>query len=417
MAAATAGCLALAGCSGNSDTPSGNDSTGQEQVEVFTWWSTGSEALGLEAMVEVFDRDHPDVNFVNGAVAGGGGSSKNLLQDRLDAGDPPDSFQAHAGLEIQDYILAGQVEDISALYDEFNLRSVFPTDLVDLLTSGGKIYSIPSNIHRANVIWASVPVLTAAGLPATAEFDSMSAFIEALEQIKTATPDAIPLSVGGVWTQVHLLEVVLIAELGPQAYNGLWDGTTDWKSGEVKAALEIFNKLMSYTNTDRDSLDWEEPSTMLIDGQAAFNIMGDWAPANFDSKNQVDGADYVYAPAPGTAGVFDFLADSFTLTTGAPHPEGAKAWLQTISSLDGQVAFNQIKGSIPARTDITPSDFSTYQQTAISSFKNDTIVPSLQHGAAATIVQLNTITQAVSKFTSGASDIETFQAELAQAMA
>jgi glucose/mannose transport system substrate-binding protein len=413
----TAGCLALTGCSGNNDKPDGDNTAATEQVEVFTWWSTGSEALGLEAMVQVFDRDHPDVNFVNGAVAGGGGSSKNLLQDRLDAGDPPDSFQAHAGLEIQDYILAGQVEDISSLYDEFNLRSVFPSDLIDLLTSGGKIYSIPSNIHRANVIWASVPVLEAAGLQATAEFASMSAFIEALDKIKAASPDIVPLSIGGVWTQVHLLEVVLIAELGTDAYNGLWDGKTDWKSGQVKAALEIFNKLITYTNEDRDSLDWEEPSTMLINGEAAFNIMGDWAPANFDSKNQVDGKDYVYAPAPGTVGVFDFLADSFTLTTNAPHPEGAKAWLQTISSLDGQVAFNRIKGSIPARTDITPSDFSTYQQTAIASFKNDTIVPSLQHGAAATIVQLNTITAAVSKFTSGASDIETFQAELAQAMA
>lgn len=404
-----AAALVLAGC-----TSSDGD---KNKVEVFTWWSTGSEALGLEAMVKVFDANHPDITFVNGAVAGGGGSAKNLLQDRLAAGDPPDSFQAHAGMEIQDYIEAGQVQDVSDLYDEFDLRGVFPQDLIDLLTSDGKIYSIPSNIHRANMLWASVPVLEQAGLPTDAvSFASMGDFIAALEQVKQNAPNVQPLSIGTTWTQVHLFEVVLIAELGPKAYTGLWDGTTDWTGSEVADALSTFETLMSYTNTDRDGLDWEEPHTMLIDGKAAFNIMGDWAPANYDARNQVDGTDYVYAPAPGTDGVFDFLADSFTLTTNAPHPDGAKAWLETISSKDGQVAFNKIKGSIPARTDIDATEFSTYQQTAITSFADDTIVPSLQHGAAATTKQLNDITAAVSKFTTGGSNLSTFQSELAAAM-
>lgn len=409
LALGAAAALVLAGCS------SSNDSK-DNQVEVFTWWSTGSEALGLDAMVAVFNKQHPDTKFINGAVAGGGGSAKNLLQDRLAAGDPPDSFQAHAGKEIQDYIEAGQVQDVSNLYDEFDLHTVFPQDLIDLLTSDGKIYSIPSNIHRANVLWASTSVLEQAGLPTDVKFATMDDFIAALAQVKQNTPSIIPLSIGTTWTQVHLLEVVLISELGPQAYIGLWDGTTDWNSAEVTTALGKFETLMSYTNTDRDDLDWEEPSTMLIDGKAAFNIMGDWAPANFDSHKQVDGKDYVYAPAPGTDGVFDFLADSFTLTTNAPHPNSAKAWLETISSKDGQVAFNKVKGSIPARTDIDPAEFSTYQQTAITAFADDTIVPSLQHGAAATTKQLNDITAAVSKFTTGASNLSTFQSELASAM-
>lgn len=405
LALGAAAALALVGCSsGKSD---------DNKVEVFTWWSTGSEALGLDAMVQVFDRDHPDITFVNGAVAGGGGSAKNLLQDRLAAGDPPDSFQAHAGKEIQDYIEAGQVQDVSNLYDEFDLRGVFPQDLIDLLTADGKIYSIPVNIHRANVLWASLPVLEQAGLSADVHFASMDDFIAALEQVKQNVPGVVPLSIGTTWTQVHLFEVVLIAELGPQAYTGLWDGTTDWKGSQVADALATFETLMSYTNTDRDGLEWEEPHTMLIDGKAAFNIMGDWAPANYEAH---DVGDYAFAPAPGTDGVFDFLADSFTLTTNAPHPDGAKAWLQTISSKDGQVAFNKVKGSIPARTDIDPAEFSAYQQTAITSFAEDTIVPSLQHGAAATNKQVNDISAAVSKFTTGGSSLSTFQSELAAAM-
>ena len=118
----------------------GDDSTGsgtaaQTSVEVFTWWAQGSEKAGLDALVEVFATQHPDVEFVNGAVAGGAGSAaKDLLQSRLRAGDPPDTFQAHAGAELNDYIEAGQIQDVSALLDEFGLRDAIPQKLLARLS-------------------------------------------------------------------------------------------------------------------------------------------------------------------------------------------------------------------------------------------------------------------------------------------
>src|SRR5690606_42063985 len=88
-----------------------------------------------------------------------------------------------------------------------------------------------------------------------------------------------PLSVGTTWTQVHLLEAVLMSELGADASIGLWDGSTDWEGAEVTSALETFETLMAFTNTDRDGLDWPEATQMVIDGSAAYNVMGDWAVA------------------------------------------------------------------------------------------------------------------------------------------
>ncbi len=415
--------LALAACSNGgsadptSSAPAGDDdAAAQTEVEVFTWWASGSEKLGLDALVAVFDEQHPNVEFVNGAVAGGAGSAaKDLLQSRLQANDPPDTFQAHAGAELTDYINAGQVEDVADLYVEFGLRDAFPADLVDRLTVDGKIYSIPSNIHRANVVWANPTVISESGLDPEASYASLDEWFEALDKVQDAGFTA--LSVATTWTQVHLLETILLAELGPEAYNGLWDGSTDWASAEVTAALEAFEKAMSYTNTDRDGLDWPDATQQVMDGQAAFNVMGDWAVAAFEEAGKAEGTDYIYFPVPGTHGVFDFLADSFTLPVGAPHPDGAKAWLETVGSLEGQVAFNKAKGSIPARTDADPTEFSPYQQTAITSFAEDTIVSSLAHGAATPIAWLNAISDATSKFTTGGGDLATFQAELVAAAA
>ncbi len=102
VAAVAAASLTLAACGGGSgDDDGGGGEGGVNRVEVFTWWASGSEKLGLDAMVEVFNEQHPDIEFVNGAVAGGAGSAaKDLLQSRLQANDPPDTFQGHAGEEL-----------------------------------------------------------------------------------------------------------------------------------------------------------------------------------------------------------------------------------------------------------------------------------------------------------------------------
>lgn len=402
---------ACGGDDGGNGGSGGGGGGGGESVEVFTWWAQGSEKAGLDALVEVFNEQHPDVEFVNGAVAGGAGSAaKDMLQSRLQAGDPPDTFQAHAGAELNDYIDAGQITDVSDLFDEFGLRDAFPESLVERLTADDAIYSIPSNIHRSNVVWGSTKVLTDAGIDTSTPPASLDEFLEQLETLKGAGVTA--LSVGTTWTQVNLLEAVLMAELGADAYNGLFDGGTAWDSAEVTAGLEKFETMMSYTNTDRDGLDWPDATQQIIDGTAAYNVMGDWAVAAFEQAEQAMGDDFVAFELPGKEKIFGFLADSFTLPEGAPHPEGAKAWLETIASADGQMAFNLAKGSIPARTDVDTAEFSDYAQTALTSFAEDAICSSIAHGAATSVAWLNAIADATSQFTTGAADLAAYQEAL-----
>src|SRR5699024_8843247 len=108
-------------------------------------------------------------------------------------------------------------------------------DLLDLLTVDGSIYSIPSNIHRSNVVWANPDVLEEAGVDPSAVPADVDEWISDLE--KVADSGATALSVAAPWTQVNLLETILMADLGADGYNGLWTGDTDWSSSEVTTAL------------------------------------------------------------------------------------------------------------------------------------------------------------------------------------
>jgi glucose/mannose transport system substrate-binding protein len=393
-AAGIALALVAGGCGADDGDGSGGGS-GSKKVEVFTWWADGGEKAGLDGLVTQFKTDCSQYEFVNGAVAGGAGSNaKQVLASRLAQNDPPDTFQAHAGAELNDYIKAGQIEDLSSMYQEWGLTSAFPKGLIDSLTVQGKIYSVPANIHRANVLWANKTVLSGAGI--TSPATTLPEFFTQLDTLK-AKGVATPLALGKDWTQQMLFEAVLISNLGADKFNGLWTGSTQWDGADVTTSINDYKRLLSYTNKDRDTFDWTDAEKLVMDGKAAFQLMGDWEAADLDAKGFKD---YSYSVFPGNGTAYQWLADSFVLPKGAKDPDGTKCWLKTLGSAAGQKAFNTKKGSIPARTDAVATDYPQYQQTAIADWAKDTAVPSCPHGSACSQGWQGAVASAQGKFSS-----------------
>ena len=383
------------------------------EVEVFSWWTGGGEAAGLEAMIKVFNGTDPNIEFINAAVAGGAGTNaRAVLATRLQAGDPPDSWQGHAGQElIGTYVAAGQIEPLNDLYKAEGWLDVMPETLIPLISQDGNIYSVPVNIHRANVLWYNPGLLEANGVAVPTTMDEWFAAMDTLQAAGVQ-----PLALGEQWTKMHLFETVLLGTLGPDAYNGLWDGSTDWASPEVKTALENYAKVLSYANSDSASLTWQDASQLVVNGEAAFNVMGDWAAGYFIELGKTANTDYGWAATPGANGVFQFLSDSFVLAVGAPHHDAALEWLKVAGSKEGQEAFNPVKGSICARTDCDKSLFGEYLQSAMDDWSSNTVVGSLTHGVVANDSWKTEIDTALGLFLASG-DVDAFQSALAAACA
>jgi ABC-type glycerol-3-phosphate transport system substrate-binding protein len=47
-----------------------------KQLEVFSWWTSGGEAVALDALFKVYKRKNPDVEVSNAAITGGGGAAR-----------------------------------------------------------------------------------------------------------------------------------------------------------------------------------------------------------------------------------------------------------------------------------------------------------------------------------------------------
>ena len=96
--------------------------------------------------------------------------------------------------------------------------------------------------------------------------------------------------------------------------------------------------------------------------------------------------------------------------------DGIDAFLQTLSSVEGQKAFNRPKGSIPPRTDVPDDEFTPFQQTQMQAFERSRDQPpSIAHGLA---VDPNQLIQLLTTFASFAEtrDVETTTREIVDAL-
>lgn len=360
----------------------GEEEEAADELEIFSWWTAGGEEEGLLALFDVYNEEYPDVEVINATVAGGAGTNaKAVLASRMQGGDPPDSFQVHAGRELIDtWVVDGFMEPVTYILEDNDWMDAFPEEVIDIISYEGEVYSIPVNIHRSNVMWYNKAVFEEHGLtpPSTAE-----EFFEVAEELQEA--DITPLALGdtNVWPSTHLMESVLVGALGPDGYRGLWTGETDWDDEGVRAALETFDRMLDYVNDDHSALTNIDAAQYVADGDAAMTVMGDWVHGYYLSQELEPDEDYGWAPTPGTDGVFIMLSDSFGLPKDVSHPVNVERWLEVLASVEGQDAFNPIKGSIPARTDTDRSLYDVYLLSAMDDFESDTIVPSLAHGSAA----------------------------------
>ncbi|ABB40450.1 extracellular solute-binding protein family 1 [Oleidesulfovibrio alaskensis G20] len=349
-------------------------------LEIFSWWA-GDEGPALEAMIKLYNKQHPGVSVENAAVTGGSGiNARAVLKTRMLGGNPPDSFQVHAGQElIGTWVASGRMEDLTFLYKQQGWMEAFPADLIKLIGTENGIWSVPVTVHRSNVMWFVPANLKKWGIQAPADWNE---FLEIAPRLQEQ--GVVPLALATNWTANHLWESVALASMGADRWDALWRGEIPWTDPEVVKAWELFGKVLQYTNDDATSLSWQQATDMVVDGRAAFNVMGDWAAGYMNTTlGMAPGKDFGWSASPGTGGVFMFLSDSFGLPVGAANRDNSLAWLALVGSRSGSDAFNPLKGSISPRLDTDLNLYNDYSKSAAGDWGRDRIVGSLAHGVTA----------------------------------
>jgi glucose/mannose transport system substrate-binding protein len=408
---AAAAALSLAACGGAGSTGSGGGSggdAGSGQLEVFSWWTSGSESAALDTLFNGFKAKDPGAEVVNAAVSGGGGSNaRQALATRLQGGDPPDSWQLHPDQDLAEVVKDGSVADLTDLYTENGWQGKLPEQIDKMLQVDGKYYAVPVNAHRANVLWTNPTVLQQAGVTWNDD-TTLDQFVADLPKFSGSGVTALCLGDKDIFASSQLLETVLISKLGPDGWRGLFTGQTPFDSPDVRSAVQTYGTLLGAANTDHSALTWDQAVVNMTASKCAATLMGDWAYGEMVNKGKQEGTDFGYLAFPGTKGTYDFVGDAFVIPAeNAPNPEAEKAWLSALLDPQVQRDFNLAKGSSPVRTDVPLDGFPAYQVAAANSLRSEQIVSSLAHAQAASGEFAQTYADAVSTF-NGGQDVDAY---------
>ena len=344
-------------------------------LEVTHWWTSGGEAAAVTKFAEAFEAS-TDHTWVDGAIAGSGGTARPIIISRILGGDPMGATQLNHGRQAEELIEAGLMTDLTDLAEEQGWRDlVNPSSLLDACTYEGRIYCVPVNIHSAQWLWLSHDAFEKAGVEVPSDWNEFVAAAPALQEA-----GIIPLSMGQQgWQQNLAFGTLQIAVAGIDA----WRDVTVNRNAETAAGPEyaaVFEAAANARELARDSnvQDWNMATNLVITGQAGGQIMGDWAQGEFQVAGQVAGTDYTCLPGLGLNEIIDTGGDAFYFPV-VDDPEVKQAQLDLASVLispETQVAFNLAKGSLPVRGDIDMSAANDCMQKGLEILASGAILPS-----------------------------------------
>lgn len=386
-------------------------------VEVLHWWTSGGEAAALNVLKQ--DLEAQGIGWQDMPVAGGGGSNAmTVLRARVTAGDAPTAVQM-LGFDILDWGAEGALADLNALAAEEGWDDVIPEALQKFAKHDGKWVSAPVNVHTTNWVWANKSILDANGIAVPETWEE---FIAALDTLKAA--GVTPIAWGGeAWQEATVFDAIVMSTGGPEFYQAsMIDLDADALSSDtMKEAFDRMATLRNYVDENFSGRAWNLATAMVINGEAGFQMMGDWAKGEFLGANKVPGEDFLCFRFPGTQNQVTFNADQFAMFDqgGAVSAEQA-AMAKAVLSPSFQSAFNVVKGSAPARIDVSDEAFDACGKRAIADLKaaaeSGNMFGSAAHGHAAPAAVKNALYDVVTNHFNGEFDSATAVDELVTAI-
>ena len=367
----------------------------EPQAEVLHWWTSGGEAKSVAVLQKEFASRGG--KWTDMPVAGGGGdAAMTALRARVLAGNAPTAVQLK-GPAIQEWYEEGVLANISSVAKAQGWADVLPASIAGHMKCEGKWCAAPVNVHRIDWIWANAAVLAKNGISMPTSWDEFNAAAAKLQAAGIT-----PLAHGGqAWQDATVFEAVALGIGGPEFFQKAFvelDQAT-LKSNTMVKVFDQMRIMRGFVDNNFSGRDWNLATAMVMNGEAAFQIMGDWAKGEFLAAGKRPGIDFLCASTPGDG--FLYNVDSFAMfaVDGSEKKDGQLLLAELIVGKNFQKVFNMNKGSIPARVDVALDDFDpcahTSAQDMATSNAGGSLLPSYAHGMALRGAQAGAITDVV----------------------
>lgn len=333
-------------------------------AKVLHFWVSGGKSKAIAVIADAFTAKGN--TWVDNAVAGGDAARAAAIS-RIQGGQPPTAMMWNVGSGIDELAAAGLLNDVTAVATAEGWQAALPPVVWDRMLNDGKVVAVPLNIHGENWLYWNSAVLAEAGIttpPAT--WDEFFAAADAIE-----AKGKIALAQGGeAWQELLLYRAVVASTAGTDVYRQVFvDRDAAAATSEpMRQATEIFFRLKDYVDPGSPGRSWNDATSLVIKGQAGFQVMGDWAKGEFTAAGQTAGTEFGCALPPGGGTGYIIAVDVFAFPKSDDAAiQGAQAELASVLMDPAvQTEFNLIKGSVPVRQDVSTEAFDACGQAALA---------------------------------------------------
>ncbi|KEO52071.1 ABC transporter substrate-binding protein [Thalassospira permensis] len=389
----------------------------QQSVEVLHWWTAGGEAKALQVLKK--DLEDQGVSWNDMPVAGGGGEqAMTVLRARVTSGNAPTAVQM-LGFDIKDWAGEGVLGNLDDLAAKEGWEDVVPDALKEFSKYDGHWIAAPVNVHSTNWVWANKAIFDELGLKQPTNWDEL---IAALDKIKDAGYTAVAHG-GQAWQDATIFDAVVMATGGPEFYQASMIDTDPDALGSdtMKTVFDRMAQLRTYVDDNFSGRDWNLATAMVINKEAGVQFMGDWAKGEFLNAGKVPDTDFMCFRFPGTQDAVTFNSDQFVMfQVGEDRQDAQMKLASAVMSPSFQSAFNVVKGSVPARTDVPNDDFDACGKKGMAELaaanEKGTLFGSMAHGHSVPAGVKNAMYDVITAHFNGEYDSATAVEELVNAV-
>jgi raffinose/stachyose/melibiose transport system substrate-binding protein len=337
----------------------------QEPIELTTWIDPVGGVATAECVilqsVDTYNALNTGIT-VNATIQANGWQA---TQTALAGGAGPDIVNTPGPSFVIPLALAGQLAELDAYAEEYGWHDRFAEGSLNLGTTNGKLYSIPSEFETL-VLYYNKTLFEQNGWEPPATLDALTALAE-----EVAAAGIIPFANSNAeWRPANewfVGEFLNHSAGGPQKVYDALTGNAEWTDPDFVAAIETLNQYQQngwfsggldryYTYAEA------ETGAMLGSGEAAMKLEGTWF---LDQVNDYFGEaagnanEWGWVPVPSVTGdvIFDLgIGGARAINANSANPDAAAEYLDYYYSPETQARILVECGLVPAPVSLEGQD-------------------------------------------------------------
>jgi multiple sugar transport system substrate-binding protein len=317
-------------------------------IVVNTDTSDPAPKQAFQELIDGFKEANPDVEVQWNVFDHEG--YKTSIRNFLTA-DAPDIAAWYAGNRMAPYVDAGLFEDVSDVWADNGLDESLKST-ASSMTMDGKKWGVPYTYYQWGIYYRK-DIFADNGIEPPTTWD---AFLAACATLKDAGIAPIAIGTKALWPTGGWFDYLDLRVNGYEFHMELTAGQVPYTDERVKAVFATWAELLEpgYFVDNHAALDWQDALPLLVQGQAAMYLIGNFAVAPLREAGLTDDQlGFMQFPeiTPGVPMAEDAPTDTLHIPANAKNKEDARTFLAYLAQPDVQTKINATLGQLPVNNE------------------------------------------------------------------